>query len=197
MFASSACEDGRMRKVLFLDIDGVLNSAEDFMFNEISSAAGRQPVALAADHWVFDYTLNPNKIALLWQICKIIPDLEIWVHSSWRRLVPWDALMSSLKLRMPWWDYAPFKGYVINRGLSSGHADDVATFLHDNPDVERYCIVDDHADKRFPPSFTRLDQSKIVLTAGTMGLTIPNCYKIVTILADEETFDRWWPLVMI
>lgn len=106
-------------KVLFLDIDGVVNCA---------TTSQR-----------FDHTIgiDPFMALLVWRIVENT-DAKIVLSSSWRYYP--DSMKEVEKRVMPFIDTTP-----RSQGLTSrGH--EIRQWLQAHPEVEKYAILDDNSD---------------------------------------------------
>lgn len=104
-------------KVLFLDVDGVLNKRSDFE-------------VMHNDNLVLNYTL-------VTRLQKIIADTncKIVVSSTWRILEDnWDFLKKHVDL------------YDATDQLPKCRGDQIQRWLNKHPEVTRYVIVDDDSD---------------------------------------------------
>lgn len=116
-------------RVLFLDIDGVLNST-------------RTCVALGD----FPHDVTPKGLALFDQVAlKLIRalchvgDIQIVLSSSWRIIHDYQEL--AVKLDLPIIDHTPNRW---DPGQVRGH--EIQAWLDEHPEVEKYVIVDDDSD---------------------------------------------------
>ena len=101
-------------KVLFLDVDGVLN---------MNNSGGPK-------------TLNRNRLKLLEKIV-VATSCNIVVSSSWR------TSPSHLALLRRTLEYRNISIYGITRDLSSLRGNEIKDWLDRHPGVEQYAIVDD------------------------------------------------------
>lgn len=126
------------RKVIFMDIDGVLNSMKTVYAN------GKYPRALA-DVYQFDQ----NARALLRRFCAS-SGAEIVLSSSWRN---WNTVQDcATALNLPIIDKTPhIKG--VDRGS------EIEAWLQAHTDVTEYAILDDGSDMlpEQQPRFIRTD----------------------------------------
>jgi hypothetical protein len=114
-------------RVLFLDIDGVLNSHKTCL------AYGGIPHGLTPEDVAM---LDPMALEMLRALCDTA-DLSVVVSSSWRILHHWDAIGRALEL--PTMDATP--------RLPGCRGDEIAAWLETSPfPVEAYAIVDDDSD---------------------------------------------------
>lgn len=119
-----------MRKIIFLDVDGVLNS-EEF---------GR---------WLWDnhekkyhgYELLDQRAILCLQDIVFVTGAEIVLSSSWR--------ISSLRTKQLKEQLLPYGLEIIDRTISDARGergDEIKEWLSRNPDVSHYVILDDDND---------------------------------------------------
>lgn len=108
-------------KVIFLDIDGVLNSAESF----------QRGVHLEKKHSL-----------LVRRLCKEC-DAKIVISSSWRNIYDWEVLLTLLESvelsRDLIVDITPQK-------LTSTRGDEIEMWLRKQTNIESYVILDDDSD---------------------------------------------------
>ena len=140
-------------RVLFLDIDGVLNSHRSCI------ALGGIPHDLAPADVAM---LDPLALALLQSLCEVA-ELSVVVSSSWRICHHWDAIGRALDL--PTIDATPRLGGI--RG------DEIAAWLAASPvPVATYAIVDDDSDMlpEQVPRFVRTDYAEGLSFANLRAL---------------------------
>jgi hypothetical protein len=143
--------------VLFLDIDGVLNSARSCL------ASRGYPLTLEPSHLEkFDWVA----VALVRRICETT-GAKIVLSSMWRLHLPHDQIGKALDL--PIIDATPYLG------VHRGH--EIAAWLaRQQPAPERYAIVDDDGDM-LPEQM-----SCFVHTDGREGLTYANAVRLAELL---------------
>ena len=150
-------------RVLFLDIDGVLNSHRSCL------ALGGIPHGLDPASLKL---IDPLALALLQALCEVA-ELSVVVSSSWRVLHHWDAIGRALDL--PTIDATPRLGGI--RG------EEIAQWLANPPaPVQAYAILDDDSDM-LPdqmPRFVKTDYSE--------GLTFRNLRALCRLFGVSE-FD--------
>lgn len=121
-------------KVLFLDIDGVLNSS-----SWINSNKGRK-------HGEFN-KINPWCVENLNKIIDAIPDLKIVLSSSWRILYSLEEVQAILKIN-------GFKSVLYDKTsngvlsedelcIESGRGTEIKLWLTEHPECKQFAIVDD------------------------------------------------------
>lgn len=149
-------------KILFLDIDGVLNS------QKTAEAFGGYPLSFKEEDMLkFDMTA----LALVRKLCKET-NTKVVVSSTWRKLFSVKELANNLKL--PVIDITPRTKYNLTRGQ------EIKLWLEKNPGVTYYAIVDDNSDM--------LPQQKFffVKTDHKEGLSLANYQSLFNILNTEE-----------
>jgi hypothetical protein len=144
-------------KVLFLDIDGVLNSARTLV------ARGGYPMELTGHHLDMFDTIA---VGLVRSLCEKA-NVSVVVSSAWRITHHVDAIGRALDL--PTIDRTP--------SLSKTRGHEIADWLAKHPQVTRYAIVDDDSDM-LPeqlPYFVKTD--------GNEGLSFANYIRLCEIFS--------------
>ena len=151
-------------KVLFLDIDGVLNSQRTYL------AFGGYPHGYDAKNLAM---LDPVGLTLIRRIVKA-SGASVVLSSSWRIIHDWFELGNALDL--------PIMGKTPH-GSPNGHerGHQIADWLADHIEVTHYAIVDDDSDM--------LEHQKpyFVHTSGFDGFTWANAEKLAKVLG----IDVW------
>lgn len=143
-------------KILFLDIDGVLNS------RRTSVAFNGYPHSFdGTDMAKFDHVA----IALIQQLCHET-DCSIVLSSDWR--LTNTAHEAANALDLPIMDITP--NLNVKRGL------EINAWLSDHPEVTTYAIVDDRADMLAEQALN------FVRTDDLIGLTLTNYLDLKYIL---------------
>lgn len=118
-----------MKKVIFLDVDGVLN-ADDWAWD----LYGKYKVQVYRNNILYEPALL--------QLKRIVneTDASIVVSSTWRKIKPaFEDLTRWLKMYdMEIEDVTPYVG------KSRGH--DISAYLEQHTDIDRYAILDDDSD---------------------------------------------------
>jgi hypothetical protein len=148
-------------KVLFLDIDGVLNS------HRTAYAFGGFPFDVAKHRSRFDEVA----IALVRNICKAA-GAQIVLSSSWRNDKHWERIGPGLGLEIV--DRTP-NHHQRPRG------EEIAAWLSSHPEVECYAILDDDGDM--------LDEQmpRFVQTPHEDGLTFALAQKLAALLGVTDS----------
>ncbi|MGA0610035.1 HAD domain-containing protein [Caldimonas sp. KR1-144] len=135
-------------KVLFLDIDGVLNSSRTVL------AHGAYPHTLRDGDWEkFDWT----GILMIQRLCAVA-DLSVVLSSAWR--LDHDFRQVGRVFNLPIIDRTP--SFPGTRGM------EIKYWLDQHPEVEAFAIVDDDADM-LPEQLPHFVQ-----TDGHEGVTFKN-----------------------
>jgi len=140
-------------KVLFLDIDGVLNSYQSatFWHNKRDQNKWENELYEAWKGTLKEYLaleFCPIALSNLEELCRRLPDLKIVVSSTWRLGETVESLKKIFSISsfisnaiidvtprlMCNSDYAPVRG------------DEIKAWLNKHPDVTNYVIIDDDSD---------------------------------------------------
>lgn len=106
-------------KVLFLDIDGVVNSRATTSFRNNL------------------YPIDPHMAFMVGKI-QLDTDCKVVLSSSWRHHP--DGIAAVEKSIVPVFDKTPMLDHLGVRG------DEIKAWLDQHPEVERYAILDDDSD---------------------------------------------------
>lgn len=148
-------------KVLFLDIDGVLNS---IVWSFIGPPG--QPMlfgGLPVDD------IDNRSIDLLNILFTTVPDIKVVVSSSWRKIHSLDDLRGIFAL-------CEFKGEIIDvtpNGTTGWRGEEVQMWVDQHPEVEMYACIDDGSD--FHP------YQNLVQTNSVEGITLKDVYNLLKI----------------
>lgn len=156
-------------KVIFLDIDGVLNSEKFF---DIESQPFRYQKALKEkktnDEISVIINIDPNSVALLNQLVKHT-DSEIVISSSWRSDYNIQFKLRYAGVEKPIYGITPFSK-ERHRGS------EIQKWLDDHPEVTSYVILDDDND------MLENQLNNFVQTNWLTGLTIDDVKQAINIL---------------
>jgi hypothetical protein len=152
-------------KILFLDIDGVLNS------ERTSLAFGGYPHDFSPhDLGKFD----PVALALVRKLCDKT-GAQVVLSTSWRICFTCDQVEGGLGI--------PVVGATPDLGSDYSRADEIAHWLAANPNVVEFAIVDD-----LPIDFAEPDhQARFVQTNPDNGLSLAD-YRCLLRLLNPSTF---------
>lgn len=118
-----------MEKILFLDIDGVLNSSRSAI-----ASHGHYPWSVKAEEL---HRFDAVAVNLIRRVCEET-GCEIVLSSTWRNSEDWINI--GPKLMIPIIDRTPNKRLLENRGQEIAH------WLYSKPKVKKYAIIDDDSD---------------------------------------------------
>lgn len=164
-------------KVIFLDFDGVLNSAASFVMEE------RKREGLSKKD---KEKLGPT-IQSLCHVCtsnfqlilEHYPELKVVISSTWRELFDMDWLKAKLQ------SYGIDSSRVIDKTpvlFGDIRGQEIAAWLADHPEVTKFVIIDDNfIGDRF--------EHEIVFTTWETGLTLPLVHKVIQLLGSKKSLD--------
>lgn len=138
-------------KVLFLDIDGVLNSREWYLRNK------ENIITNSGFMYRHDEELDPKACALVNELCES-ENLKIVISSTWRKFHTLKEISDMFASR-------GLFGHIIGSTpqLRGGYrGQEVDEWLYDNPGVTKHVILDDDGD--FKP------EQPLVLTNWEYGV---------------------------
>lgn len=126
-------------KVIFLDIDGVLNSEEFACWCHEFPDFVRE----GGSNWV-----DPNAVKMITFLCEEY-DVKLVISSSWRMF----DVQSTIDCFKNYRDLTPLCKYIV--GVTPRNMDDriwesrgeeIQQYLNEHPEVDNYVIVDDDND---------------------------------------------------
>ena len=152
-------------KVLFLDVDGVLNCVEDWIEEDVLG----HPFNKGCNQ------INRTKLALLQRVvnetgCKIV------LSSTWRKFFELPVFHAMLKDRGFVSEADVFIGKTPEKFSNSVRGVEIRMWLENHPEVTTYAIVDDDNDmlEVQTPYFVRTDNSR--------GMSYKDAVAIIAIL---------------
>jgi len=161
-------------KILFLDIDGVLNSEQSAIYHH------ERHMANGGFHkWAVDGAC-PIAASNLRSLIKEFPDLRIVVSSTWR------YGQTVKQLRETLWTYAKLPRYTIidkTPSFKEGpRGDEIAAWLKENP-TKKFVILDDDSDMS-------VVQDHLVWTSWREGLMRKHVITIMNMFAEPWRFGQ-------
>lgn len=164
-----------MNKILFLDLDGVLNTFDNLFSMSVIEKLTGKPSMDSYGHLFDDRCVNWLEYIILNTKCKIV------ISSTWRR--------SGLDNMKKMWEERNLPGEVIDitptivdkiiidkykpNNINADRGYEIQQWI-DNNDIETYCIVDDDSDMLSHQNFVKVD--------GKFGLEYISSNKIINIL---------------
>ena len=158
-------------KVIFLDIDGVLNS-EDLARKRIANFRGWNDTT---NQKFYDF-IDENAVKLISDLCEQY-NVKLVISSSWRLSTlekTIDDFSSDYMLLLH--PLVPFIIGITPRVESQIRGEEIAIYLQHNSDITDYCIIDDDSD------MLKEQTSNFVQTSFWHGLTNEHIPKIKSIL---------------
>lgn len=133
-------------KLLFLDIDGVLNSITNMVaYGDVKELAGHYKHLFPEDvlglNHRFEWELNPTQVRLIRKICTAT-DAKIVVSSSWRSHCTPEQFNKMFKYIDPTWPDLVIDCTDMDRGI---RGEQIQRYL-DHSQPENYVIIDDDSD---------------------------------------------------
>lgn len=166
-------------KVIFLDVDGVLNSIDDLMeYREKNNIKGS----------ILYDDISDKRMILLKQLVDKT-NAKIVISSSWR--MPWlrqgrpkilnpEGLMFKLTKRLSDYNlnYIDVTPYL--RDIKYNRGDEIRTWLLEHPEVKSFVILDDDSD------MCEFTETNLVKTTYQHGLLQEHVDKAIEILNKED-----------
>lgn len=166
-------------KVIFLDFDGVLNSAASFVYEtRLRKKHPQTTKKLPPVNQTLCKICTSNFIEIL----DAAPDAKIVISSSWRELFTLDWLKKKLE------EYGIDGTRVIDRTPSSFSGDrgrEIESWMDDHPEVEKYVILDDNWIGP-PYQDNDLSSTNFVKTTWPVGLTLDKTFEAIKILGGKS-----------
>ena len=162
--------------ILFLDVDGVLNSKQHFLATKDIKTPPADTLN-DADLFTMKRDTNKNNMWCLEYILDNVPDLKIVISSSWRNHYDIESFKELFKI------YGLDGNRIIGKTpkrFSSERVHEIHMWLDDfindkeNP-MPRWIALDDH--KIF--ELHSAEELNEVLTDNWVGLTLPDAFKVI------------------
>lgn len=158
-------------KVLFLDIDGVLNSVGSAIYHNRNYCAGKFEESSLLK-------LDPICCSNLLYILEEVPDLKIVVSSTWRKykelLSDFNRILDDLGINT----YEKVTGTTpVSEDGYRGY--EIDSYLKDHPEIKDFVILDDDSDME--PHMNRL-----VKTDSRNGLTFADAEKVIEMFGETK-----------
>lgn len=160
--------DNMTCKVLFLDIDGVLNHAaygEDLYFDKFAAE---------------NLAIDTDNLDCLKKLLNNVPDLKIVWSTSWGTVNDerWNKWLNP-RLWLEKQDFMKDRILGITpRKMSSEHYHEIKWWLDDHKDIKTYVILEDNY---FPMNWFGIDEH-LVRIDNEYGLTTADVDKAISIL---------------
>lgn len=125
-------------KVIFLDFDGVLNSATSFLYEHNRREVHKEQGVGGK----VNETLSPHCCAAFQEVLNKYPEVKVVLSTTWRTLFPMDWLKAKLA------EYHIDSSRVIDRTQEDRFSDnrgrEISWWLQEHPEVTHYAIIDDN-----------------------------------------------------
>ena len=132
-------------KVLFLDIDGVLNSSQHFKRTvELRNKTSKRGLDFRDSEWLTN--IDQTCINHLKHLMNKVPDLHIVISSTWRKSHPLELFKKNLSEMLK---VSPDRILDVTPSLGKNgevRGDEIQDWLNRHPSVTRFAIVDDDSD---------------------------------------------------
>ena len=154
--------------ILFLDFDGVINSAKSV------TASIQRRIANPSDTSPINEDLCPGLCRNLQSVLDAIPEVRIVISSSWRLFYSIEWLEKKLA------SYGIDSSRMIDvtplvHEDQSNRGDDITAWLDKHPEVRNYVIVDDVDDMT-------VHKDRVILTNYSTGLTFEKAQELVALI---------------
>lgn len=172
-------------KVLFLDVDGVLNSHQSATFwhnkrdqNKWENELYSEWQGSLKEYLAFEF--DPIALSNLEELLRRVPRLNIVVSSTWRfgedvaslqKIFQPAKLVSSAII-----DVTPHLGHGVARGL------EIQKWLDGHPEVQEFVILDDDNDMEHL-------SHRLILTDAKNGFTYTDMERVVALFSPEKSSD--------
>jgi hypothetical protein len=160
--------------VIFLDFDGVLNSAASFLYED-RKRKSRPEEDLGPVNETFCNVCTSNFQSIL----ETFPNSKIVISSAWRNLYPLGWLKD--KLRSYGIDSSRVIGITPNT-FSSERGREIDIWLKEHPDTKGYIAIDDNDDGI---SYYH-GKEHFVHTTWETGLTLPLVVEAIKKIKDQN-----------
>lgn len=126
-------------KVIFLDIDGVLNN-QDYLIALNKDPEKRKVILPEGGRMAYSEMIDTRAVELL-NVITSTTGAKLVLSSTWRKLHPWDDLV--------WmFEHRGVTGELIGKtpsgGRSRGH--EIKMWLDKHPEVTHFVVLDDDSD---------------------------------------------------
>lgn len=165
-------------KVIFLDFDGVLNSAASFMATTKARKHLNKEQKLELPP--VNEHLDPVLANTFQYILSNVPDAKVVISSTWRNLFDLEWLKNHLKFYGIDSSRVIDKTGVAYRGFSSDRGVEIQEWLDAHPEVTHYTVIDDnHIGNGME------ENGKVVATSWYVGLTLHDAIKAIDMLGGD------------
>jgi hypothetical protein len=173
----------KVKQVLFLDMDGVLNSAAFFLGRK----KPKVPMGNRTPMQQFKYDLCPTLVGLLNYVLNSAPDVRIVISSAWGHYYSIPQFRAGLKSKGLSKENAEKIIGITPRKMSSMRCNEVVWWIQDHKeetgvDIKEWLTIDDHVifPLKSQDSHYGKYKDQEIQTNSEMGLTMTEVRKILT-----------------
>lgn len=162
-------------KVIFLDFDGVLNSAASFLHEDNRRRVHKEQGVKGG----VSETLSYQQCAAFQYVLNQYPEVKIVLSTTWRNLYKMDWLKAKLA------EYHIESDRVIGKtpdSYSGNRGSEISQWLAEHPEVTHYVIIDDN-DWGITPIHTH---DRFVQTTWEDGMGMSHAYELVEKLSNHH-----------
>ena len=160
-------------KVIFLDFDGVLNSAASFGYEERFRDRNPNKVLGPVNQTLCNVCTSNFQLIL-----EHFPEVKVVISSTWRNLFPLDWLRNHLA------GYGIDSSRVIDKtpGTDWGYrGEEIQAWLDKHPEVKTNVVLDDNEIGGGIPD------ERIIKTSWNVGLTLPHVREVIQKLGGHKS----------
>jgi hypothetical protein len=168
-------------KVVFLDFDGVLNSAASFVMEGRKREGMGRTQFMALGMSPVNETLCSVCTSNFQLVLDHFPELKIVISSTWRELFDLEWLKSKLQ------SYGVDSSRVIDKtpvcyGGERGR--EIGMWLAEHQEITKYAIIDDnHIGNGYE------EEGKVIKTTWDTGMTLEHVYKTIKVLGGKKNLN--------
>lgn len=181
-------------KIIFLDVDGVLNSEESYVyFRREFARLGKEDPKMGCRDIDLPSPIAMSNLKLILECC---PDVKIVISSTWR-ILHMDILKEHFLANHLEWDGLVIGQTPPRRKMSGVRGDEIENWLQENArvpegsmlmpkfQVDDFVILDDNSDMAHL-------MSHLVLTNPQVGLTIDNAETVIHRFGGGTARREWF-----
>lgn len=168
-------------KVIFLDFDGVLNSAASFVMEDRKRKGQRKKVK--EELGPINQTLCHVCTSNFQLILDHFPEVKIVISSTWREMFNLEWLQNKLQ------SYGIDSSRVIDKTpvrYSGIRGQEISMWLEDHPEVTKFVIIDDN---QIGNGYE--EQGVVIKTTWDTGLTLEHVHKTIILLGGKSYRFPW------
>lgn len=133
-----------MMRVIFLDIDGVMNAHDSFYAENGKEVPLGNTLSRIAKRPAMLREMDPCKVALLALILNENPEVKLVLSSTWRLHYTTDQMDEIMHTSCSRWPKGRFLGRTVE--INGPRGREIKVWLSEHPEVTHYAILDDNSD---------------------------------------------------